>query len=289
MADVPPPTESLFRRDGEHLVPQPIARGPWYDGTLHGSSMLAAMAWAAERHPSDVPRQVVRLTVDLMRAAPLAPLRTDVATVRSGKNLDILDLRLFADDELCVRASALRMRTADVVIGSPDPTGALPPRPPTDVEGDSESFFGGDSSDVRAFHHAIDVHTDAAHPEPLAWFRLKVPVVEGEVASGFVTVATLSDWTYAVPILVGRPRGDVDTAPDDERATFAINTDTTVSCFRPLVGEWVGLRTRSLVGDLGAGVSGAELFDAAGPLGFSSQSILVRGAAGSSVMIKEAG
>ena len=50
-------------------------KGPWYEGTLHGSAMLAAIARGAEQHPTDVPRQVVRLTVDMMRAAPMSPLR----------------------------------------------------------------------------------------------------------------------------------------------------------------------------------------------------------------------
>ncbi len=52
--------EALFRRDGDLLVPGVLTRGPWYQGTLHGSAMLAAIARAAERHPSEVQRQVVR-------------------------------------------------------------------------------------------------------------------------------------------------------------------------------------------------------------------------------------
>src|SRR5690606_30116211 len=65
---------ALFTLDGDLIVPGPFTRGPWYDDALHGSAMLALMARAAEQHPTDVPRQVVRLTVDMMRAAPMAPL-----------------------------------------------------------------------------------------------------------------------------------------------------------------------------------------------------------------------
>ena len=277
---------SLFRRDGEHLVPTALAKGPWYEGTLHGSPMLAAMAWAAERHPSDVPRQVVRLTVDLIRAAPLAPLRAVADTVHSGKSLDVVQVQLFADDQLCVRATAQRIRETQLVVEAQPPPHDAPSPPSSDVKGDP--FFSRSGSDELAFHHAIDIRGEPDHPVPLAWFRLNVPVIEGEATSGFVTVATLCDWTYAVPFVASRRRSDEpDAAAGEERTTFGINTDTTVSCFRPLVGEWVGIRTRDLVGDHGAGVSGAELFDQAGPLGFSSQSVLVRGAQGATLALKE--
>nr|WP_229023012.1 ATP-binding cassette domain-containing protein [Actinomarinicola tropica] len=276
---------ALFRFDGEHLVPTALSKGPWYEGTLHGSPMLAAMAWAAERHPSDVPREVVRLTVDLIRAAPLSPLRVVTETLHAGKSLDVVDARLFAGDDLCVRATAQRMRTTELEV-EPEPSVSEPPTPPVDDDL-GEPFFGRDDGGETAFHHAIDLYGDPSHPVPLAWFRLNVPVVEGEVTSGFVTIATLCDWTYAVPVVAGHRHHGDDSDAADGRRTFGIDTDTTVSCFRPLVGEWVGIRTRSLVGDHGAGVSGAELFDAAGPLGFSSQSVLVRGVQGAPLTIKE--
>lgn len=272
---------ALFRRDGDLLVPGPLTRGPWYQGTLHGSAMLAAMARAAERHPSEVERQVVRLTVDMMRAAPMAPLRVETTAARSGKSIDIVDVAMYADDELCVRGTALRVRVADLVVDQPAdaPPHPQPPRPDQAVV----SPFAGRAADPPAFHHAIDVHVDV--DSEVVWFRLAVPVVEGEPDTSGVTVAAIADWTYAVPHLLGGARGLA--RPTGARAVHAINADTTINTFRPVTGSWIGLRTTAHTGSLGAGSSSAHLYDAAGPLGFSAQSVLVRGASGAPLSIRE--
>ncbi|MBN1091204.1 thioesterase family protein [Blastococcus sp. TML/M2B] len=272
---------ALFRQDGDLLVPGPLTRGPWYHGTLHGSAMLAPIARAAERHPSEVERQVVRLTVDMMRAAPMAPLRVETTTVRSGKSIDFVDVAMYADDELCVRGSALRMRVADLVVDEPDDA-PPPPPPPADGPAGVSPFAARPGSEEPAFHHAIDVHVDV--DAEVVWFRLAVPLVEGEENTGTVAVAAVADWTYAVPHLLRGARGD-DRRPG--RAVHAINADTTINAFRPLSGGWVGLRTTAHTGSTGAGTSGAHLYDAAGPLGFSAQSVLVRGPSGAPLSVKE--
>jgi acyl-coenzyme A thioesterase PaaI-like protein len=268
--------EALFRRDGDLLVPGPLTTGPWYQGTLHGSAMLAAVGRAAEQHPSDVDRQVVRLTVDMMRAAPMAPLRVETASVRSGKSIDFVDIAMYAGDELYVRGTALRMRTADLAVEEDDD--ATHPQPPArdHVAG---SPFTKAGPERPGFHHAIDVHVE----DDVVWFRLTAPVVEGEPTSAFVTVAAIADWTYATPHLVRSARGDAPPA----RTVYAINADTTINTFRPMSGGWLGLRTTAHTGSLGAGTSSAHLYDEEGPLGSSAQSILVRGPSGAPLSVKE--
>lgn len=268
--------EALFRRDGDLLVPGPLTTGPWYQGTLHGSAMLAAMGRAAERHPSEVDRQVVRLTVDMMRAAPMAPLRVETTTARSGKSIDVVDIAMYADDELYVRGTALRMRTADLAVDEAED--AAHPSPPA-RDHVAASPFTKAGPERPGFHHAIDVQVDG----DVVWFRLGAPVVEGEANTSFVTVAAIADWTYASPHLIRSARGD---APPT-RAVYAINADTTISTFRPLSGCWLGLRTTAHTGSLGAGASNAHLYDDLGPLGFSTQSILVRGPSGAPLSVKE--
>lgn len=273
--------EALFHRDGDLLVPGVLSKGPWYEGTLHGSAMLAAIARAAERHHREVPRQVVRLTVDMMRAAPMAPLRVETSTARAGKSIDIVDIAMYAGEELCVRGSALRMRTTELAVDDPDGP-SHHPRPPEPAQQVAPPF-ARPGADEPAFHHAIDIHVD--RDESTVWFRLAVPVVDGEDNTSFVTVATIADWTYAVPHLIRSAPGS-DPAEDD-RAVFAINADTTINTFRPMSGPWLGLTTTAHTGSLGSGTSNAHLFDDSGPLGFSTQSILVRGPAGAPLSVKE--
>jgi hypothetical protein len=273
--------QPLFCSDGDLLVPGVLSRGPWYEGTLHGSAMLAAMARAAERHHTDVERQVVRLTVDMMRAAPMSPLRIESSTVRSGKSIDVIDIAMFAGDDLFVRGSALRIRTTDITVD--DDTAVVDwPTPPADDEVVAP-LFTHPGAERPAFHHAIDA--SVSNGDDTVWFRLAVPVVDDEPNTSAVTVATLADWTYATPRMLREAAGG--TPPDAERTVFAINADTTVNTHRPMSGAWLGLRTTSQVGVLGAGTSGAEILDRDGLVGFSTQSVLVRGPSGAPLSVKE--
>ena len=54
-----------------------------------------------------------------------------------------------------------------------------------------------------------------------------------------------------------------------------MNADLVVSLSRPPVGDWVGLESDGLVSSTGTGQSVATIHDALGPLGQSSQSILI--------------
>jgi hypothetical protein len=55
-----------------------------------------------------------------------------------------------------------------------------------------------------------------------------------------------------------------------------MNTDTTVHLYRQPVGDWTGIDARMVVGGGGYGMTGADLFDATGPVGRSAQTLLIR-------------
>ena len=93
-----PSPEHVFEPDGDAFVPTELARGPWYPDTQHGSPMLALLARAVERVPAERPSQVTRLTVDLMRAAPMSRVRTEARLVRSGSSVDVIEAELLAGD-----------------------------------------------------------------------------------------------------------------------------------------------------------------------------------------------
>lgn len=279
--DTTTPDGALFCLDGELLIPTELTQGPWYANTLHGSAMLAALARAAEQYPSVGERQVVRLTVDMMRAAPIAPLRITTSVARSGKSIDHLDIAMFAGDELCVRGTALRMRVVDLVVDEPETETVVPTAP--GLGHVVVSPFADLETTGPSFHDAIDVHID---PEAeIVWYRLRVPVVAGESTGGFTTVATIADWTYAAPYLVRAARNSAP--PEPGRTAFTINADTTLNVYRPLSGAWVGVHTTTHIGKLGSGISSAHLFDEAGAIGVSTQSVLVRGPSGAPLSVKE--
>jgi hypothetical protein len=261
----------LFERDGERFVPSGLARGPWYPDTQHGSPMLGLLARALEGVPSERPMQVARFTADLMRAAPLAPVELSARLRRAGKYVEYLEASLSAGGEECARASGLRIRLAEVSVPEPidGAAGDRPPLLPPDDGG-----MGWLTRDGDALHEAFEIRPVPGFETPTVWFRLGVPLVRGEAPSPLVRVAVASDFTYGVAV-IRRIRLDRDFL---QRAPIvAINPDTTVNLHRPMEGEWLCLDTRAHVDGVGAATASARLYDARGPIGFASQSLLVRG------------
>src|SRR4051794_6500357 len=89
---------ALFRRDGEEVVPTESARGPWDPNAVHGGPPAALLARAVERHDPGPASFVARLTVELWRPVPLAPLRVAVRTARPGRNVQSLEAVVLAGD-----------------------------------------------------------------------------------------------------------------------------------------------------------------------------------------------
>jgi hypothetical protein len=237
--------------------------------------MIALLARAIERHPAERSFQVTRLTVDMMKAAPMMPLQTRARVVRSGKNVDFVEASLLAGGKEVGRATAMRFRMTEIEVPDDVPgSGAVAVVPRLE----SEEFTGwGDRSEAEqdAFHHALDVRPVPGFETPTVWMRFRVPLVEGEENSPLIRVAVAGDFAYSVPVM-RRVFQNPTVLQDSDFA--AINPDTSFNLHRPLEGEWVYLDSRAFYDSLGAGTVIAHLHDDRGPLGHVSQSILVRGA-----------
>jgi len=254
---------ALFYVDGETIVPTVLSRGPWYPGTLHGGPPCALLAWALERHDPGPASFVARLTVDLLRPVPLAPMQLEVRTSRPGRKVQWLEGALLAEGVEVARATALRLRPADgeVDVHVADVV-AVPPLPET-----LEPYIFELVRDV-GYWTANDlrpVEGSFAVPGPgSAWLRLLCPVVAGEELTPLQRVAAAADFGSGV----GHP---VATAGGG-----AINPDVTITVHRDLVGEWVGLESRGWAHDDGVGMVESLICDRSGTLGRAVQTLLLR-------------
>jgi hypothetical protein len=269
--DVPP---FIFAREGERWIPQPLATGPWYAGTMHGSAMLGLLARAIEGVPTEGARQVTRFTVDMMRAAPMAPLETPTTVLHAGRSSEFVEARIEAGGRVCARATALRLRL-DEIDTSDEPAhyGTGLPMPPPDPRRGGSFIPDSEEPMPPAFHQALDFQPVQGAERPAIWYRMKLPLVEGESLTPFVRTAVIADWTYSVSFISRTFRsGGIPPA----RSFSAINPDTSVNLHRPLRGEWVGLDAQIHFGGVGAGTALAFVHDAEGPIGHSSQAVLLR-------------
>jgi hypothetical protein len=265
-------SQSIFRCVGDELHPTGLATGPWYGGTQHGSAMLGLLARAVEQHPSDVPMQVGRLTVDMLQAAPMSPVTTQCRSYRKGKSVEIVEASLRAEGIEYARASAMRLIVNPIPIPAEERGGRETLTLPDALDAPGRAITSRDDDD-EAFHQSLELRPVPGLEAPILWIRFSVPLIEGEEPSPLVRVAVASDFTYSAPTI-----GKVMRNPKVlmQQSFVSINPDTTLSLHRPLIGEWVALDARAYYGEEGAGSAAATLHDEQGVIGSAFQSLLVR-------------
>lgn len=257
----------LFERDGDRYRPTELARGPWDEGSCHGGAPSALLAALIDAAPSLVRMQVVRLTFDILRPVPLAPIEARVRTVREGKRIQVVEADLLLPDgtEL-VRCRALRTRIGevDVPAASSEDDDAPTPLPVTAARTTERV---GATWGV-GFWTAVEVlPLDGAvlgDPGPgTAWFRLGVPIAASVETTPIARVAAAADFGngLAPPLSIDRYR--------------FLNPDLTVDVHRLPAGEWVGLAARSVAQPTGVGLTTSLLYDEQGRIGTAMQSLFV--------------
>src|ERR1700755_468895 len=113
--------EAIYKVDGATILTSAFAGGPWDPKLQHGAAPSSLICWAVERLPAPVPMRVARLTVDLMRPVPVAPLTVETEILREGKKIQLVAVRLLADGKEVVRATALRVRKHEQVLPAEQP------------------------------------------------------------------------------------------------------------------------------------------------------------------------
>jgi hypothetical protein len=253
--------DAIFRVDGNRVVTSPHAAGPWDPGMQHGSAPAALVVWAAEAIPTPVPMRIARVSVDLMRPVPVAPLTLETEVLREGRKIQLCAVRLRAGDAVVVGATVLKIKTQRltlpsdvaelaVVLPGPDQSRVEP------ANFSSSPFVTGIS--MRAARGSFGV------PGPGAiWYRADRPLVEGFPVSQAMRAMVAADFCNGT------------SATLDFREWTFINADLTVNFARQPVGEWILLDAESWIGPDGAGLAMARLADERGYFGRAIQSLVI--------------
>ncbi len=256
---------ALFVPDGERFMPTGYTRGPWSPNALHGGPVAALAARAAESVAGDEDLQLSRITLELLRPVPVAPLRVSSAVVRPGRKVQLIDTVVEADGLEVAWSRALRIRTTrdEAPLTPTVPEDEAPPGP---AGGKARPPIPGEP---RAFHsHGVAMRYVAGafeQPGPATvWIRLEVPVVLGEHPSPWQRVGAAADFGNGVGAEL----------PFGSDHLF-INPDLTVSVHRPPVGEWVCLDARTRFGPPGVGAAESALWDEEGRIGRAIQNLVV--------------
>jgi acyl-coenzyme A thioesterase PaaI-like protein len=251
--------EAFFTVDGDHLVPGPMAQGPW-GATVSGHIVGGLLGWAVEHAGGDPELQPARLTVDLLRPTFMEPVRVETSVLREGKRIKVVDAVLHQGDHVVSRASAVFLRRGEHPAGDvwTSPM-AMPPLP-----GDAEASIHAMPFELWAY--GVDTQSGSLggtgieweqnHSRKFAWVREIRPLIEGEAMTPFTRVALAGDVTSA---LTHWGTGGLR----------YINADFTLTLSRQPDGEFIGLASDGHQGSGGVASGAATLFDQHGPIGSS--------------------
>jgi len=243
-----------------------LTRGPWHPEHQHAGPPIALVARAIEQAAAGLGLQHVgRLTANLLRPIPIAPLALEVQTDYAGRNVAHFSARLVAGEKELARFTAVAQRVGEVLLPEDLPGHPLPQAPRPVAESTVQRFPW--SMQLTGYHDLIEsrVAEGVMFRGPSAvWMRMRHPLVAGEAPSALQRIAVAADSANGTSAVL-----------DMERYVF-VNSDLTVNLLRRAQGEWICIDARTLLGPRGSGLAEARIFDAAGLVGRSTQSLAIR-------------
>jgi hypothetical protein len=250
--------EAFFRPKGELLEPRAHAHSPWSPDMLHGRLLAGLAAREVERAYGGDGFQVVRVTVDLFRAAPMAAVRVRSSLVRDGGRARGADVAIESGEHVVARATALLLRPSD------PPPGSVWSAPAWTVPGPEElpgAVRGPDDGnpDLRPIGGPL---VDAADRK-CAWMRDGRDLVDGEALTPVARAVMAAD--------VANPLSNWGDA-----GLHFINADVSVQLARLPQGEWIGLEVTDHLDAAGIAVGQCSLYDPVGRFGHATVSSVTR-------------
>ena len=243
-----------------------LTRGPWHPDQQHAGPPIALVCRALEQaaHEHGL-THIARLTANLLRPVPIGDLIVEVMTDYVGRNAGHFSAHLMTGSKDVARFTALAQRETPLDLPQALPGHPLPMAPMApDVSPPAHFPFAG-----KRVGYADLVETRIARGTfwngPCAvWFRMRHPLVAGEVPSPYQRVAVAADSGNGVSAIL-----------DYTRYAF-VNSDLTINLLRRPAGEWICIDARTCLGQDGGGLAEPALYDERGFIGRATQSLAVR-------------
>ncbi len=115
------PDEAFFVPHRDGYAPTELTRGPWDPDSQHAGPPAGLIGREIERLEGGADRHVGRITFEILRPVPIAPLRVEARIVRPGRSVELVEAGLSDSDGPVIRATAWRLRSA----GGRDSAGAV--------------------------------------------------------------------------------------------------------------------------------------------------------------------
>jgi len=247
--------------DETTFASSPWTAGPWGPDKQHAGPPSALMARAIERFEPRDGHRLGRVSIDVLGAVPVAPLRIEVERLRPGRRLELFEARAEAEGRTVLVARAWRLACA------PDDFPSVPKRAPLDppeLPDEVPIELAGVHRD--GYLSAVEFRFERGsfdEPGPaMGWGRAKVPLLEGETPTGWQRVLTLADSGSGISLAL------------DPTRHRAINCDLSVILHRDPATEWIGLDAATIITAGFGAMTTTTLLDREGSIGIATQTLL---------------
>src|ERR1700760_2599833 len=144
---------AFYEPDGVGFRATTLTRGPWDPGAQHAGPPAALLGRAFEELPEAEDFQVCRVTFEILRSIPIAPVEVEARIVRPGRRVQMVEAELRIDGEVLMMARGWRLRVAPGDL--PEETAAIPPGPSLPSEPGPTKFLPS-GHDV-GYHSAMEL------------------------------------------------------------------------------------------------------------------------------------
>jgi hypothetical protein len=249
--------------DLQTFSPTDYTRSNWDPELQHGSPPLALLTKLIEEKAAGSGLRIGRLSLDILGGVPVAPLRARAWVERPGSRVCMIVAEMSAARDsgparVVARVTAWLLAVTDTADVASD-------RYPPLVEGRTAPLPGY-FADAGGYFDAITWRPQYTEGESAAvsWFSPLAHIVDTEPTTALQRLAVVVDCANGVGAVL-----------DPNRFVF-MNTDTVVHLHRLPAGNDFALRARASIGPDGVGTTTAEVYDRAGFVGTSAQTILVQ-------------
>lgn len=252
---------SYFERTGaDSFRPTAHAGGAWDADEQHFSPLGGLVLHAIERHRAARTGLLLgRISFDILGRIAVDDMVVEVATVRPGRTIELVEATVVIGGRPVVRARAWFLAPVDTSLvsgGGPEPL----PSPDSRTSWPMTSVWPG------GFIASLDVRP-VVEQQPgrgIAWLATPLELVDGEPVSAVASFVALVD--AANGIAVRQP----------PTTWMFPNLDLTIHLHRQPSGPWTGLDTTVAFGPTGQGVTSTVLHDLSGAVGTAEQILTVR-------------
>jgi hypothetical protein len=244
------------RADGGRYRSDPSTAGPWDPGMQHGGPPSALLVRAAERCAGIERAHAVRLAAEFVGPVPVSDVEVETRVVRAARSAVLIDAVLSAAGRTCLHARVWLVVDRDT--SAVAPVSDVVAEVPTGLPGLATRFPYGETIDWRM------VRGGMTEPGPAdVWARPGRAVVEGEELTALQRVA-----------LIGDSASGVSSELSWQEWSF-LNVDLDIHLSRPVEGEWIRLEAETWLGGHGAALARSAVSDVRGPVGCTSQTLIL--------------